>query len=812
MIQREQADGGSSLTFQLKQGIGNDIIINNSWRLKQTTKHKIESLRRDFQLRNDKMNTYEGVVKQIIFHNSENDFTVLKLETSDAQISVAGFFPGVYSGFMLRVEGEYKTHPKYGESLSPFRWRAALPTQRVDIATFLYRLIIDDYWDRSVNEFDPLTADHIGEDMISVLYRIIDKYQDKVYEVIVNNTNELRSVHKSLESDGQFSIVPILLIETIEKVYSLHAVAAALAEIDMQLVQYTSKMVKIVNSRTQLYEAGDVLFYLQNHPYVFCDYLDGYGFDFPQADVIAKHYNLPMDSYERCYAGIKYGYKTRILSDGHVFATPRQLLSVALDILELEREKLIERILELISDGELIRDSFAGVEAIYLHNYYDMECYIAGKLTDMYRQNQGNTLIYPDYSEINRTIGLELDEYQQEAISTAINSPIAIITGGPGTGKTTIIRGIIAALKAIGITSINLAAPTGRAALRMKEATGIHAQTIHRLLNITPMSTREEVVSIESDVVIVDEVSMIDIDLMDKLVFALKPHVKLILVGDVDQLPSVGPGYILHDMIESEGFDVVRLTQTHRQAEDSSIIKNARRILRGEMIELDYRSLQTDFYFEQTDNRTQTEETIGHIYSTIYSALIEDDPGGVNDIQVLSPVIDGVAGTRSLNAMIQEMINYRDDTFETIDGEIFKSGDRIIVTRNDYDNNVFNGEISNHCAVVDDRESGRKKLRLTFDGGRQVEYEERGSNTRWLSLAYAITVHKSQGSEYPYVIMPVFKNGNLYRNLIYTAMTRAKGLLYMVGSLEDLEKGIAEVRPVLRNSKLKERIQQTGIQ
>ncbi len=752
------------------------------------------------------MNIYEGIVEQVVFHNSENDYTVLKLRTTNGQISVAGFFPGVYSGFLLRVEGEFKNHPKYGQSLNPFRWRAALPTQRIDIATFLYRQIIGDYWDRRDTEYDPIADDHIENDMVSVLYMIIDKYKDKVYETIRFNTDELCSVHQSLESDGQFKIVPIMLKETIERIIYLHNVASALAEIDMQLVQYSSNMIKAINTR-QLRDAGDVHFYLQNNPYIFCDYLADNGFDFPQADKIAKYYNLPMDSYERCYAGIRYCYKSKILSDGHVFATPRQLLNVALDILELEQEKTIERIRELISNGELVRDNFADISAVYLKEFYDMECFVADKLTEMYQQNNGNAVIYPDFEKINNTIGLELDEYQQEAISTAINSPVAIITGGPGTGKTTIIRGIIAALHAVGVTSISLAAPTGRAALRMKEATGIQAQTIHRMLNIVPKSTREEVEKVGSDVVIVDEVSMIDIDLMDKLVYALEPHVKLILVGDVDQLPSVGPGYILHDLIESEGFDVVRLTQTHRQAEDSSIIKNARRVLRGEMIDIESRELYSDFHFVQTDNRTQTEEEICHIYSTMYYELA-DDPDYINSIQVLSPVIDGIAGTKSLNVTIQEMINYSDETFETIDGETFKTNDRIIVTRNDYDNNVFNGEISNNCAVINEGGRTRKKLQLTFDGNRQCEYEEHGSNTKWLSLAYAITVHKAQGSEYPFVIMPVFKNGNLYRNLIYTAMTRAKGLLYMVGSLEDLEEGIAEVRPVTRNSKLKERIKQ----
>lgn len=304
---------------------------------------------------------------------------------------------------------------------------------------------------------------------------------------------------------------------------------------------------------------------------------------------------------------------------------------------------------------------------------------------------------------------------------------------------------------------------------------------------------------------IIDEFSMVDIALMDKLVYALGWHVKLVFVGDVDQLPSVGPGYILHDLIESGQFSVARLTQVHRQAENSSIVRNAHRVINGEMIDVSY-SKESDLIFEQARNKVEIEDAVCRIVETI----MKEDPNGIENIQVLSPVKEGIAGMKSLNTKLQAMLNHEENSFETIENICIKSNDRVMVTKNDYTVEVFNGEICDSCFVGFDEETYSNYLRLIFDESRIATYQEHERKTKWLELAYAITVHKSQGSEYEYVIMPVFNSKALHRNLIYTAMTRAKGKLYFVGSHESLKNGIDNIEPVKRKTKLKERIQRLG--
>ena len=749
---------------------------------------------------------YDGFVQKIVYRNPENDFTILYLKENNVSIPVGGYFPGVFKGSHLTVKGEYKTTSRHGYFLSPSTWSTELPTKTYEMIDFLLELVINDYVNDDTESDNPFGQSTIVDKIKYYLTSIVQQYKARTYKVITDDPDSIRRLHPELDHGGQFSKIPFLLIQQIESIQYLRSFTSELVAVNAQLAQYSNRMIAAINERIDLRESGDSLYYLQSNPYIFCELLEDDGFEFPDADDIAKFYGLPMDSYVRCVAGVTYGYREKILSEGHVYAFPDQLLSVASETLSIEHTILSQRIEKMIADGILIRDTFVN-EGIYLRQYYRMECDIAEKLMEMNNRNQGNVEINPDYNAINRMLGIELDESQKDAITTAINSPVTIITGGPGTGKTTIIRGLIAALRAEGISSISLAAPTGKAALRMREATGIeNAQTIHRLLKITPKSKRKDVRNVSEDVVIIDEFSMVDIDLMDKLIYAMDLHVRLVFVGDVDQLPSVGPGYILHDLIESGRFSVVRLDQVHRQAENSSIVRNARRVLHGEMIEVDY-SEDTDLIFEQAESRTEIENAICRIVTSI----VENESEDIANIQVLSPVNAGPAGVKSLNLRLQALLNHVDESFMTINDERIKTNDRVMLTRNDYSIEVFNGEISKHCFVDYNTDTNSSSLILVFDENRRAIYQEREAKTKYLTLAYAITVHKSQGSEYRYIIMPIFSGKNLYRNLIYTAMTRARRRLYFVGSREALRNGIDDVRPVERNTKLKERIQNSTV-
>ena len=495
----------------------------------------------------------------------------------------------------------------------------------------------------------------------------------------------------------------------------------------------------------------------------------------------------------RCRSGILYTLN-QLANEGHVYANRDQLVDVGVKLLEAEKTAIESALDKMIADENLkIED-----EAIYLPPFYFSEVGTANKLKTLLTTRQQNMFEKePDIAAISKKTGITYDDLQAEAIRTAVHNKVMVLTGGPGTGKTTTEDGIIAAFKEMGL-HILLAAPTGRAAKRMTEATGMEAKTIHRLLEFNPAEgyKRNDENPLEGDALIIDECSMIDIVLMNSLLKAVPSDMRLLLVGDVDQLPSVGAGNVLRDIIASGVVPVVRLTRIFRQAQTSRIIMSAHAINEGRMPDI-RNGKQSDFFMECEEPE--------QIASTIVDLVSHRLPKAYNiprsNIQVLTPKQRSVIGANNLNISIQQRVNPTGNGL-TRAGFTFRKGDRVLQLKNDYTKEVFNGDIGLITAVnMEDR-----TLTVSFDG-KEVEYES--TELDELSLAYATTIHKSQGSEYPIVVIPVhFTNYVMLQlNLIYTAVTRAKKVCIVIGQRRALWYAVSHVTVTERNTKLKERLQ-----
>ena len=511
-----------------------------------------------------------------------------------------------------------------------------------------------------------------------------------------------------------------------------------------------------------------------------------------------------------------------LADEGHVYGEREQLLRKAAELLGSEEAPLVMTMDQMIKDRDLIletRISFdetvadeVRMDAVYLPPFYFAEIGTANGLLRLTREPAGDRLwtelararletgnpdLSVDVSRIEELVHMTYDGAQAEAIRLAACSKVMILTGGPGTGKTTVTRGIIAAFRAGGLR-ILLAAPTGRAAKRMTEATGLPAKTIHRLLEFKPPEgyQKNEDHPLEGDVLIVDECSMIDLVLMNSLLKAIPSHMRLILVGDIDQLPSVGAGNVLRDAMDSGRFPVVRLTRIFRQAKESRIILNAHRINAGKLPDLS-NGRDTDFFFIEKE---EPEEAVSEIVDLVKRRLPRYYRMPSSQIQVLTPMQRGAVGAANLNLALQEALNPSGEGLRR-SGVVFRANDRVMQIRNNYDKDVFNGDIG----TVDSVDPEERTLRVLFDD-RYVEYET--AELDELVHAYAVTIHKAQGSEYPVVVMPVLMSHfvMLQRNLIYTGITRAKKILVLVGTRKALAYGVRHVTVTKRNSMLKERL------
>jgi len=700
-------------------------------------------------------------------------------------VTVVGSMPEVHVGSVLYMGGNWKVDPKYGRQFSMETFEETLPATVYGIEKYLGSGLVKGIGPKFAGKI----VKQFGKDTLDV----IEEDPDKLLEIPGIGKTRVERIRKSWVE--QKEIKNIMLFLQGHDVSTSHA--------------------------TRIYKTygNDSIKVVQENPYRLAD--DIWGIGFKTADTIAEKMGFGHEKYERLRSGILYTLN-RLSEEGHCYATREMLLKSGSEMLSVDESLISMTLDEMIHANDVITDDIPQEpgstepqeKAIYLPPFYYSEIGTVKRLKAILTNTDGihiSTKGLPD--KIGQKTGMQYDDVQMKAILSAVQSKILILTGGPGTGKTTTTLGIITAFRTAG-AKILLAAPTGRAAKRLSEATGMEAKTIHRLLEVKPPEgyQKNEENPLEGDVLIVDECSMIDIMLMYNLLKAIPDRMTLILVGDVDQLPSVGAGNVLRDIIDSGRFPVARLTRIFRQAQQSRIIMNAHRINEGKTPDIS-NGKNTDFFFMDMDKQAEKDgitdadssvlgdiaaKTIVRLVKTNLATYYHTEP---KDIQVLTPMQRGVVGAANLNLLLQNEIN-PDGIGLRRGGVQYRNGDKVMQIRNNYDKEVFNGDIGTISYVdLDER-----TLTVDFDG-KNVPYDI--SELDELVLAYATTIHKSQGSEYPIVVMPVLMNHYvmLQRNLIYTGITRAKKILVIVGTKKALSYSIRNVTVTKRNTMLKERLQ-----
>ena len=726
------------------------------------------------------------VVERITYQNEENGYAVIKCLAKGFNdlVTVVGNMPDVHVGSVLYLGGTWRINGKYGRQFQMETFEETLPATVYGIEKYLGSGLVKGIGPK----FAKRIVQKFGKDTLEV----IETDPDKLLEVYGIGQTRVNRIKKSWQE--QKEIKNIMLFLQGHDVSTSHATKI--------YKTYGDKSIEVV----------------QENPYRLAD--DIWGIGFKTADTIATKLGFGHEKYVRLRSGMLYTLN-QLSDDGHCYATRDMLLKTGAEMLDVEDSLLSMALDEMIRAEDVIIEDIPAKEeevpkekAIYLPPFYYSEVGVARRLNDILH-NTGGIRINPEGlpQRIQQKTGMRYDEVQMQGIMAAVTSKILVLTGGPGTGKTTTTLGIITAFREAG-ASILLAAPTGRAAKRLSEATGMEAKTIHRLLEAKPPEgyKRNDENPLEGDVLIVDECSMIDIMLMYNLLKAIPDTMTVILVGDIDQLPSVGAGNVLRDIIDSGCFPVVRLTRIFRQAQASRIIMNAHRINHGKMPDIS-NGKQTDFFFIDMDKEAQkrgikqddtallSEEAAKEIVALVGSKLPRYYRIPPREIQVLTPMQRGVVGATSLNQSLQAAINPGDMGLKR-GGFLFKAQDKVMQIRNNYDKDVYNGDIG----VVGSVDMEDRSLVVIFDG-REVEYD--ASELDELVLAYATTIHKSQGSEYPIVVMPVLMTHfvMLQRNLIYTGITRAKKVLVMVGTKKALAYAVRNVVVQKRNTMLKERLQ-----
>lgn len=712
--------------------------------------------------------TIEGVVTSIIYKNEENGYVVFHMIPNDKlmDICVTGTAGYIETDDIISIQGHYETHKKYGEQFKADVIIKQLPKRERDIKKYLIKNIKG-----------------VGEKTAT---RIVKEYGMDTFNVIAEHPEELSklskiSLKKARKMAEQFSK---LNMSRQEQMFFIR-----LGISDKQIAEIKKK-----------YE-NDYMKKINENPYCLIDDISGIGFQ--KADNIAKLIGVPENSPFRIRAGVEYVMDQAAVLRGHVYLPYEELLNQTEKALNTDEKSVRDAVGSLINNNRLINSD----DNIYLSKYYKYECECADKIKRMMRDRSS-----AEVSTIrNRVISVEvdnnktLDESQRDAVIEATLNRVMIITGGPGVGKTTTLDIIIKYIEKYEKSDIVLLAPTGRAAKRMSEQTKREASTIHRL--IASMGDEEY---IDTDVIIVDEMSMVDISLFYTLLQYIADGTKLIMVGDVDQIPSVGPGLVLRDLIDSGVVPTARLTKIHRQAEENHIVTNAHRINKSMMIELNGNN--KDFFFSNRTTEDSALATIIKLYTDIYPRNLNISP---TDVQILCPMKKGKLGTIELNRIIQHTVNPPEPSKNEIKkgDTIFREGDKVMHIKNDYalswksdtdeGEGVFNGE----TGFISKIDKENEVMTVELDDYRIVEYDFEDLSE--LMLAYAITIHKSQGSEFPAVIIPVVKSGvpQLYnKNLLYTAVTRAKTSLALIGTEETVRRMIKNKSAEKRNTSLKERL------
>ncbi len=699
------------------------------------------------------------VVERVTYQNPENGYSVLKVNVKGYKdlVTLVGNLLDIPVGSVLLCEGNWKVDKKYGSQFVAEAWEEVLPATLYGIEKYLGSGLVKGIGPA----YAKLIVGKFGLDTVDVIETDIER----LYEVPGIGKKRVEKIRESWEKQKEIKNVMLFL-----QGYGISTAFAA----------------KIFRQYGK-----DSIDKVKENPFRLAD--DIWGIGFKTADTIAGKMGYEKNDIRRCRSGILYTLN-RLADEGHVYAVREQLVQTAGELLGADEEYICRALDDMIGGKDVILDE----DAIYLPPFYYSECGTAARLLAL-SDTSGNTLfqIRTDLSEISRKTGVEYDDIQAAAIKKAATSKVMVLTGGPGTGKTTTTQGIIAALQTAGLR-ILLAAPTGRAAKRMSEATGMEAKTIHRLLEFNPSDgyKRNEENPLDGDVLIIDECSMIDIILMYNLLKAVPDRMRLVLVGDVDQLPSVGAGNVLRDIIESERIPVVKLTRIFRQAQSSRIVMSAHAVNRGLYPDTS-NGKGTDFFFMKQEDPVMVADTIVDLVRNRLPKAYRIDAG---KIQVLTPMQRGVVGATGLNIALQDAVNPGKAGLNR-GGFFFREGDRVMQIRNNYDKDVFNGDLG-YVSKVDLED---RMLLADFDG-KSVEYDV--SELDELSLAYATTIHKSQGSEYPVVIIPVLMTHYvmLQRNLIYTGITRAKKICILIGSPKALAYAIRNMTVLKRNTRLKERL------
>ena len=738
----------------------------------------------------DNQTTIEGVIEDIIFQNKENGYTVCTILYEGEETACVGIIPDVHEGEELRLIGEWTTHHIYGRQFKVEFHERHIPTTIQGIEKYLASGVIKGIGpklaNRIVKHFGTDTFQIIEEEpMVLAQVRGISKKKAAEISEIFHEQYELRRAMLFLQDYG---ITPVYAA----KIYK----------------QYKERTMEIV----------------QNNPYRLAD--DIWGIGFKKADDIAANMGIDRDSPHRIKSGITY-ILNMFSNNGHTYMPKDMLMQQARYLLEVGEEQIENGIIELHIGKNIIVKSQDGEEVVFLSMYYNAEQWIARRLVDMteHEEHEPDSDLEKNIDKFEGDNDIKLAPEQREAVRQVLSNGVVVVTGGPGTGKTTTINTIIHMLEKNDL-EVMLAAPTGRAAKRMSEATGREAQTIHRLLEIEFMredSNRQSFIKnednpLETDVLIIDEMSMVDVILMNAVLKAMVPGQHIILVGDADQLPSVGPGNVLKDIINSGRIQIVRLTQVFRQAQESDIIMNAHRINKGEYPL--YNQKDKDFFLLQRAVQSEIVETLLQLTTERLPKYQKCNP--LMDIQVLAPMRKGFLGVNELNKALQEGLNppHPSKTEKEFRQGIYRKGDKVMQIKNNYNTpwkiynssgikydegvGVFNGD----CGIINEISPATETITVVFDDQKTVEYDY--GQLDELELAYAVTIHKSQGSEYPIVVLPLHSGPPmlLNRNLLYTAVTRAKDLVVVVGLRETVQKMVDNNKEIERYSSLAAHIKQ----
>ena len=728
--------------------------------------------------------TINGYVDHIIYRNTDNGYTVLVLICDEEELTCVGTFSDIAEGENIEARGVFTDHPTYGRQFKVQSFEEKAPQDVVAIERYLGSGAIKG----------------VG---IALAARIVRRFKEDTFRIIEEEPERLAEIKGISERKA---------MEIADQVNAKRDLRQAMIFLQQYGIS-TTLAVKIYNQYGQ-----EVYGILQENPYRMADDIEGVGFQ--TADEIASRVGIRTDSDFRIRSGIQYAL-LQASGEGHTYLPMGELTGRASQLLGLEPEYIENHYMNLAMDRKIIMRQVDGVTQMYSSAFFYMEANTATMLKQLdISYDVPDIEIEMRLRQIEKQTKMDLDEHQVEAVKEAVRNGLLIITGGPGTGKTTTINTIIRYFEMEGM-DIFLAAPTGRAAKRMSETTGFEARTIHRMLELNGGMEgnagfeRNEQNPLETDVIIIDEMSMVDISLMYALLKAVVAGTRLILVGDVNQLPSVGAGSVLKDIIDSGMFHTVKLTKIFRQASTSDIIVNAHKINRGEPVSLDNKSM--DFFFLK---RYDADKIINVTLQLIKQKLPKFVGASEYDIQVLTPMRKGLLGVERLNTVLQMYLNPPDASKREKEygSTLFREGDKVMQVKNNYQleweirskyglmidkgTGIFNGDMG----IIEEINDFAETMTISFDEGRMVEYPYKLLEE--LELAYAITIHKSQGSEYPAVVIPLLTGPRMLmnRNLLYTAVTRAKKCVTIVGNDETFQMMIENNAEQRRYSGLKDRL------